>query len=120
MKIQDVLLYAEGVMKKVGNQLTAEERNALFDMMSLVRHEFSPVDDVRSVIDDQICRVRWMKEDIEEISKEEGICLTHNDIIALIHQPGFSKWLKESCEIAGNDFIALEVQKYDNLGRLRE
>lgn len=115
MKIQDVLLYAEGVMKKVGNLLTAEERNALFDMMSLVRHEFSPADDARSMIDDQICRVRWMKKDIEEISKEEGICLADSDIISLIYQPGFSKRLKEACEIAGTDFVISEAQKYKGL-----
>lgn len=112
MKIEDILLYARDIMKKVGDQLSIEERNAFMNMDSLIRHEFYPDDDSRRIIDNEVCRIRWMAEDVKNISKEGEMGLTDDDIRTLIHGPGFARRLRESCLDAGSEFIIREIYDY--------
>lgn len=110
MNIDEELHYVNDILQK--RDLSEEERYALVDLMSLIRHEFNPLDTVRKLIDDHICTVRWSVDDIMEIAKDEGVCLEPSDVVSICTSQ-FKKNLKEVCESAGYDYISREASDYE-------
>lgn len=110
MNIDEELHYVNDILQKA--VLSEEERYALVDLMSLIRHEFNSMDTVRELIDNHICTVRWSVEDVIQIAEEEGVCLEPSDVVSICTQH-FKNNLKEICVNAGSDYISGEASEYE-------
>lgn len=112
MKVQEAVNHVNSMMKRVGSLLSKEESNALYNLIGLVQHEFHPNDDTRALIDDHICSIRWTKGAIEDICGENDIDITPDDIVSMISQRNFVKYLRECCELAGTEYIVEKAEEF--------